>query len=66
MARLVGESEMADWSNDHVWQFKFKRDILTEEVSAEEPYTGLPSSRFQCQEEKSPLILAVKTNEDCA
>lgn len=65
--RLVGGAEMHNGrSHTLMYPLKIKRNILAVEVSAEEegvpsPYQA-PQLSLQCQEKKSPKLLAVKTN----
>ena len=46
----------------HVWWIKIQEGYLRREGS--QPHTRAPSPGFQCQEEKSPQILVVKTSRD--
>ena len=47
-----------DWSHIHVWWIKIREGHLRSEES--QPHTRPPSSRFQCQEGKSPQLLSAK------
>ena len=53
-----------DWSHIHVWWIKFQEGYLGNEEP--QPHTRhpppAPSPGFQCQEDKSPLLLAENTS----
>ena len=50
-------------------KLKIGRDILAPESplrsKGSQPYIRAPRPRFQCQEQKSPKCLAIKTSGDC-
>ena len=50
------------WSHSHVWWIKIQEGYLKSEES--QPHTRPPSPGFQCQEDKSPEILAAKKSRD--
>ena len=59
-SRLERQRQGTVWSHTHVWRIKIQEGYLRSEKS--QPHTRPHSPRFQWLEDKSPQLLAAKTN----
>lgn len=71
--KQVGGAETQNtWSHNHVWRSRIRRVVLAAEPLAQPEKwgvlacTGLLSTALQCQKEKSPQSLVVKTSGGCS